>query len=231
MTILGLLVIAAGSILGAAPASASGDGVVAGINQRTSLTAMPGALWWTPQQQNACSIGWIMNDGTSNYAVTAGHCANRGDSAYIGGQFRPLGEIALSELTDASGGDGPDLAAVRVNPEVPVSDAVPGLKAPSQIMTTSELEHARPDLCIIGQKSGLHCGVFSHVRSNRTEAVFESPTLHRDSGGAVFAVTESGEVVAVGTLVGLEANSKDSAVVQLLDGELPSSMRLGRLSN
>ena len=212
-----------------APAHASG-GVVAGQDLQSSMVAMPGAHWWSQESENSCSIGWIVNDGSENYAFTAGHCANKGDSAFLGGQSRALGTVALSEFIVSDGYRAEfDYGAVKLDRSVAVSDVVPGFGSPARIMSTEELSRTKPDLCIVGQTSGLHCGEFIELVLEDSQGVFRAETMRGDSGGAVFAIQTDGDVVAVGTLVGNEEGSPDRTVVQLLDGSLPVGMSLGQI--
>ncbi|MCK0441107.1 S1 family peptidase [Gordonia alkaliphila] len=212
-----------------APAHASG-GMVAGVDLSNSLVAMPGAQWWAQKSGGACSIGWIVNDGSANYAFTAGHCADAGDVAFLGNASRALGKVAISDLRISDGYVAEfDHAAVKLNQSVAVSDRVPGFGAPTRIMSVEELERTRPDLCAVGSTTGLQCGEFFGLALEDSQGVFHVSGLDGDSGGAVFAVEADGAVVAVGTLVGTEKGSPDRTVVQLLDGSLPVGMSLGQI--
>lgn len=214
------------------PGDAAASPVVANVDLAEPVQFGPGARWWTYEGEQSCSAGWIVNDGAKEYMYSAGHCAPKGAKAMLGHGRNPLGAVVISQAdVGADGGDDPvyDVSAIELTEEAPVSASVPGFGEARRMMSRGELESARPDLCLVGQKSGLSCGPFEGVLDNGTNILFRAGTIHGDSGGAVFAVTDAGEVVAVGTLIGSTKRDSGVAIAQILDGSIDPSMHFGRL--
>ena len=67
------------------------------------------------------------------------------------------------------------------------------------------------------------------MQSNGTSLLVRTRVDHGDSGGAVFAVSKTGEVIAVGTVAAFLKDDPSTAVVQLLDGSIDPSFHFGEL--
>ncbi|MGI6797765.1 hypothetical protein [Gordonia sihwensis] len=222
--VLATLACAAAGLAAAAP-------VVADVNLADPAELGPGARWWTYEGDGSCSAGWIVNDGAREYMYSAGHCAPKGARAMLGHGRESLGKVVISQSDErTNSGSDPvyDVAAIELEND-DATNLVPGFGEAKRLMSKDELLSARPDLCVVGQRTGLSCGSFEGIQDNGTNILLRVPVDHGDSGGAVFAVTSSGEVVAVGTMIGFLKEDRGMAIAQILDGSMDPSMRFGRL--
>lgn len=225
--------------LGAAPAAAlpipDATPVAATVNGSdlaNPSSYSPGARWWTKEGGGSCSAGWIVNNGAHEYMYSAGHCAPKGATAMLGHTYNPVGKVVISRAdTGENSGTAPvyDVSAVQIASGVPASNTVAGFGEAHRLMTRAELNDSRPDLCVVGQRTGLTCGAFIGMQSNNTSLLVRTRVDHGDSGGAVFAVSKTGEVIAVGTVAAFLKDDPDTAVVQLLDGSIDPSFHFGEL--
>lgn len=156
-----------------------------------------------------CTLGFFARYPDGHVVVfTAGHCANLAREAqpdsppvarYLSGDGYsvPFGEYikAVSRPT------GQDLAMIQtVNARVqPVARAVGPVRGYS---TAADLTTGNPQICIVGSRTGLHCGVLTYVSAVRVDWA-GIPAVEGDSGGPVYAKWDDGSYTAVGVVNGV----------------------------
>ncbi|WP_248492370.1 S1 family peptidase [Tsukamurella sp. PLM1] len=155
---------------------------------------------------SVCTLGFFGRyPGGQVVAFTAGHCAELARQArptvtpvarYLtsGGRNVPFGEYIKATRTAR----GQDIAIIQVQgenvrPEAAAIGKVTGYS------TAEELRAGRPEICIVGARTGRHCGVLDSVdRSRVTWAGI--PAIEGDSGGPVYAKWPDGSFTAVGVV-------------------------------
>lgn len=155
-----------------------------------------------------CTLGFLARgaDG-ARYALTAGHCDKGGDvtlSDRAEGNLRKIGRFAHS----VPGHDeGPDIAAIRLEGDLPRDPWILTERRVRGATTTVLLEEDM--LCFDGRISGQQCGNYSlvlhSVRSREAMenlAFFTATAQPGDSGSPVYRLESDGSATAVGILSG-----------------------------
>ena len=189
-------------------------------------TAAPGVKYTNPNAQTNCSLSWAAKDTTTGKPgfLTAGHCGKTGDRAFLtdtNGAQIPLGEFLWStNSTNDSTTHSIDLAFIAVDNPNAMTARLPGIaKTPTKTMKDTEYRKIMPDLCKVGHKTGTTCGDSENEYDTLQRATFTAASFPGDSGGPVYAQTASGEIVAVGTFVGVPSGVDTVASAQVIDGD------------
>ncbi|GAA4383694.1 chymotrypsin family serine protease [Tsukamurella soli] len=163
---------------------------------------------------SACTLGFFARypDGTV-VAFTAGHCAE--DAQAVDGN-----RLIVARYLDESGGSVPfggyikiahraamfgqdiamiEVAGTRVQPVARAVGPVTGYT------TADRLVSERPGICIVGGRTGLHCGTFGGLVGTRV-TWGGIPAVEGDSGGPVYARWPDGTYTAVGVVNGVETD-------------------------
>ena len=69
----------------------------------------------------------------------------------------------------------------------------------SGVSSTEELRAGRPEICVVGARTGRHCGVLDDVSGTRVTWA-GIPAVEGDSGGPVYARWPDGSFTAVGVI-------------------------------
>lgn len=140
-------------------------------------------------------------------AFTAGHCAELSREArpnsvpvarYLTASDRsvPFGEYI--KATRSTTRRGQDIAIIQVqgNNIAAVASTIGPVTGYS---TASDLRAGRPEICIVGARTGRHCGVLDDVIGARVTWA-GIPAVEGDSGGPVYAHWPDGTFTAVGVV-------------------------------
>ena len=140
---------------------------------------------------DSCSFGWFVGTSTQIYNLTAGHCGEVGDAAYVdisGKDSVYINEFVHSEFNNARLSTGSDYDLIEIEshyfdndvtkPCVHMSDESVQIRGSAD---ASWLEADEPYMCRLGFRTGLSCGPFPEI------------TDQGDSGGViwVFAPNDS----------------------------------------
>ncbi|ADG76851.1 putative protein OS=Tsukamurella paurometabola (strain ATCC 8368 / DSM / CCUG 35730 /CIP 100753 / JCM 10117 / KCTC 9821 / NBRC 16120 / NCIMB 702349/ NCTC 13040) OX=521096 GN=Tpau_0197 PE=4 SV=1 [Tsukamurella paurometabola] len=155
---------------------------------------------------SVCTLGFFARYPNGQVvAFTAGHCAD------LARQARPDDAPVARYLTSASRSTafgeyikatrtrrGQDIAIIQVlGADVrAVADAIGPVTGYS---TAAELRDGRPEICIVGARTGRSCGVFDTIDGRRVTWA-GTPAVEGDSGGPVYARWPDGTFTAVGVV-------------------------------
>lgn len=188
--------------------------------------AAPGVKYTNPDAQITCSLSWAAKDTTTGKTgfLTAGHCGKAGDRATLtntDGTQIPLGEFLWStNSTNNSTMHSIDLAFIAVDNPSSMTARLPSIaKTPTRAMSDADYRKIMPDLCKVGHMTGTTCGDSENDHATLQRATFTAANFPGDSGGPVYAQTTSGEIVAVGTFVGVPNGADTVASAQILEGD------------
>lgn len=154
-------------------------------------------------ERSHCSTGWIAKSARGEiYIITAGHCGEVGTRVLLPeGNSKVNVEIGTIVLQEYDLAQNKDIALIRVTqvhrvrPEFQLPN--PGVR---EFLFPNQLRNDRPIICNLGYKSGLACGrVIGMTTDNRT-VDYLGYSKAGDSGGAVFALNNKGEVFPVGVV-------------------------------
>ncbi|MBF6174528.1 hypothetical protein [Nocardia blacklockiae] len=140
-----------------------------------------------------CSVGMTGHIGPDKYAITAGHCFERG-AQVRDGNGRHLGSYEFG----VPDGEVDDLgfAMVRLADNVVVS-----AKTDEVAITAVDSDpKVGQKVCKLGSRTGKTCGTISSVSDTNLRTTF--PVDHGDSGGIVYSPTSYGMALFVGIVVG-----------------------------
>ncbi|NMD57957.1 MULTISPECIES: hypothetical protein [Tsukamurella] len=155
---------------------------------------------------SVCTLGFLARyPGGEVVAFTAGHCAEQAGKAqpgrtpvarYLtpGGGSTPFGEYIKATRNDR----GQDIAIIQLagSDVAPVAPAIGPVRG---VSATEELRAGRPEICIVGARTGRHCGVLDDVTGTRVTWA-GIPAVEGDSGGPVYARWPDGTFTAVGVV-------------------------------
>ncbi|SDR27984.1 hypothetical protein [Tsukamurella pulmonis] len=153
-----------------------------------------------------CTLGFLARyPGGEIVAFTAGHCAE------LAGQARP-GRAPVARYLTADGGSTPfgeyikatrsnrgqDIAIIQLagTDVAPVAGAIGAVRG---VSSTEDLQAGRPEICVVGARTGRHCGVLDDVSGTRVTWA-GIPAVEGDSGGPVYARWPDGTFTAVGVI-------------------------------
>ena len=162
---------------------------------------VPGGRIYNETGNMNCSTGFLASRGERVFIITAGHCGGRGDQFYVEdaqGNWAYAGEMVESYLEQSADGSviGADIGLIELTGNAQYSSTLP-LDLPLRGWITPQEAQARGMMiCRLGATTGYSCGEFDSIGNNGL-FYFRSITDRGDSGGAIFAVDNSG-VWAVG---------------------------------
>lgn len=152
-----------------------------------------------------CSFGWMVRQPskpTQLYNLTAGHCGDPGQKAYIDpvGNEEPSDFELIGQFVDqAYVGEqnietGADYSLIQIDSRLnSYVQGTPDLTPRGQTLslvgtvTTTELKNEKPKfVCHLGFKSGLSCGALREAPDEMNFS-FKAISDHGDSGGVVWA--------------------------------------------
>lgn len=153
-----------------------------------------------------CTLGFLARyPGGEVVAFTAGHCAELAGKAqpgrnpvarYLtpGGGSTPFGEYIKATRSTR----GQDIAIIQVagRDVAPVAAAIGRVRGVSR---PEDLRTGRPEICVVGARTGRHCGVLADVSGTRVTWA-GIPAVEGDSGGPVYARWPDGTFTAVGVV-------------------------------
>ena len=155
---------------------------------------------------SVCTLGFLARyPGGQVVAFTAGHCAELAGKArpgrnpvarYLtpGGGSTPFGEYIKATRSTR----GQDIAIIQLagNDVAPVARAIGPVRG---VSSTEDLRAGRPEICVVGARTGKHCGVLDDVTGTRVTWA-GIPAVEGDSGGPVYARWPDGTFTAVGVV-------------------------------
>lgn len=153
-----------------------------------------------------CTLGFLARyPGGQIVAFTAGHCAELAGKTrpgrnpvarYLtpGGGNTPFGEYIKATRTNR----GQDIAIIQLaaTDVAPVARAIGPVRG---VSSTEDLAAGRPEICVVGARTGRHCGVLEDVSGTRVTWA-GIPAVEGDSGGPVYARWPDGTFTAVGVI-------------------------------
>lgn len=153
-----------------------------------------------------CTLGFLARYPSGEVvAFTAGHCAELAGQAQPGrtpvaryltpdGDSTPFGEYIKATRNNR----GQDIAIIQVAGKnvAPVAQAIGPVTG---VSATEDLRAGRPEICIVGARTGRHCGVLDDVSGTRVTWA-GIPAVEGDSGGPVYAKWPDGTFTAVGVV-------------------------------
>ncbi len=155
---------------------------------------------------SVCTLGFLARyPGGQVVAFTAGHCAELAGKAQPGrtpvarylnprGGSTPFGEYIKATRSTR----GQDIAIIQLAGAdvAPVAHAIGTVTG---VSSTEDLEAGRPEICVVGARTGRHCGVLDRVTGTRVTWA-GIPAVEGDSGGPVYARWPDGTFTAVGVI-------------------------------
>ncbi|MFD9826073.1 hypothetical protein ACFWXB_01215 [Tsukamurella tyrosinosolvens] len=155
---------------------------------------------------SVCTLGFLARyPGGEVVAFTAGHCAELAGKArpgrspvarYLtsGGGSTPFGEYIKATRSTR----GQDIAIIQVvgADVAPIARSIGPVRG---VSSTEELRVGRPEICVVGARTGRHCGVLDDVSGTRVTWA-GIPAVEGDSGGPVYARWPDGSFTAVGVI-------------------------------
>lgn len=145
-----------------------------------------------------CTAGFVARNGNGAAVMfTAGHCAAGGERVMMKtdtGQRVQVGEMVVSQF-DGTVGDDTDIAVLRPLGVAPLVSSVDGATVTGALPV---LYHGLT-LCMLGATTGRSCGPVMEVSNSKVR--FGARVDKGDSGGPVWAMTESGDALAVGVVI------------------------------
>ncbi|TWS17896.1 hypothetical protein FK529_18115 [Tsukamurella asaccharolytica] len=155
---------------------------------------------------SVCTLGFLARyPGGEVVAFTAGHCAELAGKAQPGrnpvaryltpaGGSTPFGEYIKATRSTR----GQDIAIIQLEGSdvAPVARAIGPVRG---VSGTEELLAGRPEICVVGARTGRHCGVLEDVTGTRVRWA-GIPAVEGDSGGPVYARWPDGTFTAVGVI-------------------------------
>lgn len=170
---------------------------------------VPGGRIYNETKNGYCSTGFLASHGERVFIITAGHCGDRGDQFYVQdaqGNWAYAGEMVESYIERAASGGivGADIGLIELTGDAQYSSTLP-VDLPLRGWITPQEAQARDMMiCRLGATTGYSCGEFDSIGNNGL-FYFRSITDRGDSGGAIFAVDNSGVWA-----IGVNSNVSDS---------------------
>ncbi|TWS22462.1 hypothetical protein FK268_19830 [Tsukamurella sputi] len=193
------------------PSVAPYDVVAPGLSPATASKPTTGAGITTYADpfgvySSVCTLGFLARyPGGEVVAFTAGHCAELAGQARPGrapvaryltpdGDSTPFGEYIKATRNNR----GQDIAIIQVAGK-DVAPVAPAIGSVTGVSSTEDLSAGRPEICIVGARTGRHCGVLDDVSGTRVTWA-GIPAVEGDSGGPVYAKWPDGTFTAVGVV-------------------------------
>ncbi|MGI6797645.1 trypsin-like serine protease [Gordonia sihwensis] len=181
----------------------------------------PGLQYINIQTGKSCSIGFFAQPTTATdhlptHILTAGHCGTPGQTIRTPSSAAPIGRITASLWNrDEHSITGPDIGLIELTPEASQA-ADPTIPVLNTARTTWSYHHARTKPVIttgldttdtlirIGYRTGASAGTFdnsetcAHVQTDTERFCYSGTAQHGDSGGPIYTLSPTNEVIAVG---------------------------------
>lgn len=154
---------------------------------------------------SVCTLGFFARYPNGQVvAFTAGHCAELARQARPGSA--PVARYLVSaersvpfgEYIKATRDRRQDIAIIQVQGE-DVRAVARAIGPVTGFSTAAELQAGRPEICIVGARTGRSCGVLDEVAGTRV-TWSGIPAVEGDSGGPVYARWPDGTFTAVGVV-------------------------------
>lgn len=161
---------------------------------------------------SVCTLGFFARYPNGQIvAFTAGHCAElarqaRPDSAPVARYLTSAGSsVPFGEYIKATRNRRQDIAIIQVQGSDvrAVADAIGPVTGYS---TAADLRSGRPEICIVGARTGRSCGVLDDVVGTKVRWA-GIPAVEGDSGGPVYARWPDGTFTAVGVVNSVHTRS------------------------
>lgn len=173
------------------------------------------------QVQSTCTLGWlVVSPAGELQALTAGHCRTGPDIEVHDPATGSSHEAASWVDSRNSGHDtvlrGTDIATVAISNDLGHSVSTRDGLSPVGVSTAQDLRDDPPvQICKRGGQTGVSCGALVAVSDDRV--AFRAAVDHGDSGGPVWAVSDTGSVTAVAVVVGQSDDDPSVTVGQLIN--------------
>lgn len=190
---------------------------------------VPGGRIVNKTQNTMCSTGFVASGDGRMFIITAGHCGNRGDQFYVvdsHGNSTYVGEMVESYLEqDENGGIvGADIGLIEISGDAKYSSTLPVDLPLRGWITPQEAQARGMAICRLGATTGYSCGEFEAIGKNGL-FYFRNISDRGDSGGAIFAVDNSGVWA-----VGVTSNVADTNKTRLGAMEIGSAIQFWGLT-
>ncbi|MBU8820480.1 S1 family peptidase [Mycolicibacterium goodii] len=180
------------------------------------------------QIQSTCTLGWlVVSPAGELQALTAGHCRTGPQidvrDPATGASYEAASWVASRNSGRDSVLHGVDIATVAISKRLGHSVSTRDGVSPVGVSTAQDLLDDPPvQICKRGGQTGVSCGALVAVSDDRV--AFRAAVDHGDSGGPVWAVSDSGAVTAVAVVVGQSDDDPSVTVGQLIN---PWLLRFG----
>lgn len=170
---------------------------------------VPGGRIVNETRNGTCSTGFLASKGERLFIITAGHCGDLGDQFYVSdaqNNWSYVGEMVESYLQESADGGiyGTDIGLIEITGDARYRSTLP-LDLPMQgWITPQEAQQRNMMICRLGATTGYSCGEFESI-GNGGLFYFRNISDRGDSGGAIFAVDDSGVWA-----LGVSSNVSDS---------------------
>ncbi|MHC2798817.1 chymotrypsin family serine protease [Corynebacterium hesseae] len=170
---------------------------------------VPGGRIVNETRNGTCSTGFLASRGERLFIITAGHCGKLGDQFYVQdaqNNWEYVGEMVESYLQEDAHGSiyGTDIGLIELLGDARYTSSLP-LDLPMQgWITPQEAQRRNMMICRLGATTGYSCGEFESI-GNGGLFYFRNISDRGDSGGAVFAIDNSGVWA-----LGVSSNVSDS---------------------
>lgn len=153
----------------------------------------------------ACTLGFVFTN-KSGHAVSL---VARGCGP-VGSRVKDRDGAALGAVAARSATTG--LSRVDLTTRQTVYADVDEIGPVTGVLGVDDLNATRPLLCVRAAHTGLRCGeIVGRAREDRVR--FSAPSASGDAGAPVYALTRTGNVLAVGVLVDEHAGGEDDPSV------------------
>lgn len=158
---------------------------------------VPGARIWNTTSTGFCSTGFLASLGNRLFIITAGHCGNVGDTFLIEnnqGETLVIGEMVESYVEwEGEGIVGSDIGLIELYDSARpyVSSSLPTTYKLQGWITPQEAQRRDMMICRLGSTTGYACGSFEEIGQGGL-FYFRNIVDRGDSGGAIFALDDSG---------------------------------------
>ncbi|KXO98170.1 hypothetical protein [Tsukamurella pseudospumae] len=153
-----------------------------------------------------CTLGFLARYPNGQIvAFTAGHCAEA--ARQVRPDRNPVARYLTSADSSVPFGEyikatrsarGQDIAIIQVAGR-DVAPVAPAIGPVTGFSTPDRLRAERPEICIVGARTGRHCGVLEDASGTRVTWA-GIPAVEGDSGGPVYAKWPDGTFTAVGVV-------------------------------
>jgi len=173
------------------------------------------------QVQSTCTLGWLIVSPQGDVsALTAAHCRtgpeinvhNPSNGASLAAGSWVYSEQSLRDTVL----QGVDIATVALSKSLGHSAYTRDGVGPAGVSTAQDLLDNPPArICKRGGQTGVSCGPMVAISDDRV--TFRAKVDHGDSGGPVWAVSDSGVVTAVAVVAGQSDDDPSLTVGQLIN--------------